>query len=815
MTEGDPAARVYPTDVRILVCSQEAPLPPTNGLRLQVDALLGELRQRHDVRVIGFRMPDQTEEVRSGDGLRLVPLPIGNAVQKARSLATAVPRRRPHGVDSMAGHLRRALQEELLTFRPDVVHVTMGRLAALGREVRGRPSVLAALDAWYLIRQAQVDASSGPRRALLRREVARVRHFEATEYRRFQRVVVVSEQDGSALRALDPSLHVEVIPNGVDMDAFAPMPDVPVDRDRIVFHGLMHFAPNVSAAEFVARRVLPRVRAVRPDAHLVLVGRGPTAAVRALEDLPGVQVTGEVPDVRPWITGSRVYACPMVSGTGIKNKLLEAMACGVPCVATPLALQGISAEPGRDVLVAADEERFAAELVRVLEDDELASDLSRAGREAVRTNHSWAAVGHAYEEVYLEAIEEVARVRSRLAPARVVAQGPSTSVSRPVPEALSGAVVDDLEELRRWEPEWDALAVATDRPYCAPGWMLAWWRHVAPPGAKLRVVLAVEGGRLLGIAPLFVDRGHGGLSRYRLLASGTSMPIEPLARPGCERLAAQVFAAQLASASPPVQVLVLEGIPSTSPWPGLLARAWPGTDQPWVHIDYSRRAPTLALSDRSFPEWMASRGRHFRKHMGRDRRQLESRGGAFRLAATPDEVEAGLRSFGPLHHARWDRRGGSNVLTPQVEAMLVDAGRRMVEDGRFRLWNIEVDGRTISSHVFLNAGGELAYWLGAFDESWSELGPSMQAILAAVEHAWTKGDRRVDFGPGGQPYKYRFADGEDVLNWVTLVPQTLGYRRARVQLLPKHAYRAISSRLPPRAKDLLGTVIKRSPRWAR
>jgi CelD/BcsL family acetyltransferase involved in cellulose biosynthesis len=345
--------------------------------------------------------------------------------------------------------------------------------------------------------------------------------------------------------------------------------------------------------------------------------------------------------------------------------------------------------------------------------------------------------------------------------------------------------------------------------------MLAWWRHVAPPGAELRVVVTTEGARLVGIAPFFVDRGHGGLNRYRLLASGTAMPIEPLARPGCERLAAQAFASQLAAASPPVQVLVLEGIPSTSPWPGLLARAWPGNDQPWVHLDYTRRAPTLSLAGRTHPEWMASRGRHFRKHMGRDRRQLESRGAVFRLAATPDEVEAGLRSFGPLHHARWDRRGGSNVLTPRVEAMLVDAGRQMVGDGRFRLWTIEMDGRPISSHVFLEAGGEVAYWLGAFDESWSELGPSMQAILAALEHAWAEGGHRMDFGPGGQPYKYRFADGEDVLNWVTLVPRGPGFGRARIQLLPKHAYRAVSTRLPPRAKDLLGTVIKRSPRWAR
>lgn len=91
----------------------------------------------------------------------------------------------------------------------------------------------------------------------------------------------------------------------------------------------------------------------------------------------------------------------------------------------------------------------------------------------------------------------------------------------------------------------------------------------------------------------------------------------------------------------------------------------------------------------------------------------------------------------------------------------------------------------------------------------------MQSILVALEHVWTQGDRRVDFGPGGQPYKYRFADGEEVLDWVSLVPRGPRHRRARLQLVPKHAYRAVSSRIPPKTKAVLAKVIKRSPMWAR
>jgi glycosyltransferase involved in cell wall biosynthesis len=126
--------------------------------------------------------------------------------------------------------------------------------------------------------------------------------------------------------------------------------------------------------------------------------------VQALAAVDGVEVIGEVPDLRAWLATSRAYACPMVSGTGIKNKLLEAMACGLPCVATPLALQGMDAEPSRDLLVAADVEDFAAHLVRVLEDDELAGRLGRAAREYVCSHHSWEAFGQAYVRTYEGAI---------------------------------------------------------------------------------------------------------------------------------------------------------------------------------------------------------------------------------------------------------------------------------------------------------------------------------------------------------------------------------------------------------------------------
>lgn len=366
--------------MKILVCSLEAPLPPPNGFRLQVSALVHELREKHEVRVLALQMPDQHS--RANSGMRLV---------------------RPGG--SAARRLRASLGEELERFRPEVVHVTSGRLARLGRNLRGRPSVLAALDAWHLNVQAQAKAARGIRGWLWRLKVPLVRMFERREYRRFDRVVVVSDGDREALLAVNPKLRIEVIPNGVDPDAFD-SDGTPRDRSLILFTGVMDYAPNVTAAQFLARRVLPIVQRAVVGARLALVGREPNPVVRALAAVPGVEVVGEVPEMRPWLSRAGVYACPMLTGTGIKNKLLEAMANGLPCVATPLAVHGMAAKAGEEVLVGSTEEELADHLSRLLLDSDFAHGVGAAGRAYVRAHHIWQSVAREYERVYREAASE-------------------------------------------------------------------------------------------------------------------------------------------------------------------------------------------------------------------------------------------------------------------------------------------------------------------------------------------------------------------------------------------------------------------------
>jgi glycosyltransferase involved in cell wall biosynthesis len=394
--------------LRILICASDAPLLPIDtGYRRQLTGIVRELGKRHDVRLIGYRHPDQTRTPSVEGDLRIVdyekPGPAGNA----RDLAKAVALRRPLRAERLVNGLRGPLREEVDRFRPDVVHVGPGKLSALRRELDGLPAVLNVMDTWHLNVDARADVAQGLRRPLLRADAQRIRRFERSRYRGWDRVVPSNDDDLQTLLEMDPTLPMALIPIGFDASAYAPDPAAVRDPHRIIFHGAMDYSPNVSCVQNLARDILPRVRAAMPAAHLVIVGRDPAPEVRALEQIQGVQVVGGVDDMRAWLTSSRVWAGPFTIGTGIKTKLLEAMATDTPAVVTPVGARGLDPSSGT-FLVGRTDEEMAAHLLAVLGDDDLARRLGEAGGDYVRARYDWSAVGRAFEDLYREVIAEKA-----------------------------------------------------------------------------------------------------------------------------------------------------------------------------------------------------------------------------------------------------------------------------------------------------------------------------------------------------------------------------------------------------------------------
>ena len=177
--------------------------------------------------------------------------------------------------------------------------------------------------------------------------------------------------------------------NGVDSIYFAPSRNVPVDDCSCVFVGVMNYKPNADAAIWFVRNVWNQVRERYPNAVFRIVGKSPTAEVQALANVPGVEVTGSVPDVRPWLHRSTCAVVPLHIARGIQNKVLEAMACGRPVICSPAPLKGLATEPGLHLLQADGPAEWVESVSRVFADQNLQQELGMSGAAFVQLHHSW------------------------------------------------------------------------------------------------------------------------------------------------------------------------------------------------------------------------------------------------------------------------------------------------------------------------------------------------------------------------------------------------------------------------------------------
>ncbi len=180
---------------------------------------------------------------------------------------------------------------------------------------------------------------------------------------------------------------------------------------------------------------------------------------------------------------------------------------------------------------------------------------------------------------------------------------------------------------------------------------------------------------------------------------------------------------------------------------------------------------------------MAGRSSNFRSQMRRMRRKLEAGGGTVRMLREPAETSAGLAALLALHRERWSGRGESGLERRGVPELLAGAAAALGPD-RLRLWVAEIDGEPISVQLFIAAGSEIKYWNGGWAEAHAALKPSMLTILAAIEDAIARGERRMDLGVGTHEYKLRFADGEDSITWGGLIARNRRWAATRAELAP-------------------------------
>jgi sugar transferase (PEP-CTERM/EpsH1 system associated) len=333
---------------------------------------------------------------------------VSEPVQFARMVA-----RLPLSTPSSMGYfysqaLARRVRERLAAKRWDLIFVHCSSVAQYVSDVRGVPKVLDFGDMdsqkWsQYARFKQFPLSWG-----YRIEGAKLMIAERRLARRFDLCTTTTRAEWETLEGFATGAATDWFPNGVDGDYFSPSAE-PHDPNTISFIGRMDYYPNQECMSRFCKEVWPLLRARRPALKLLIVGAEPSAAVRALGRVPGVTVTGSVPDVRPYVRGSAAMVAPLAIARGTQNKILEAMAMGVPVVTSRVAAGGVDAAADTHLLVADSPAEQVEALGRLIDQPAERRRLATAGRERMLTHHAWPRSMERLDQILVRCLERFSR----------------------------------------------------------------------------------------------------------------------------------------------------------------------------------------------------------------------------------------------------------------------------------------------------------------------------------------------------------------------------------------------------------------------
>jgi len=406
--------------MKILFLSQIVPYPPHGGVLQRGYNLIREISKYNKVHLLAYVHPDtlksseevekaRTELLKYCELVEFFPLwvkksPLHKVVGLAFGAVSSLP-------FSVLAHKSRTMQIAIRSLSSkesyDVVHFDTLALIQFDPQLRKAAKVLVHHNIESTLMERRADAERTlPARKYLHRQAQCLRRYEYLTSKAVSVNVVVSESDGSLLRAINPLATVAVVPNGVDIDYFSPNDES--ETMSLIYTGGMNMFANRDAVLYFLKYSWPLVRAEEPKAKFYAVGQDPPKELLEFAETDKhVVVTGFVDDVRPYISQSAVYVVPLRVGGGTRLKILDAMAMRKAIVSTSIGCEGLEITPNKNLLIADDPVQFAGHILRLLRNTEERKRLGLAARQLVETSYSWETIGKTQQAVY----EGVVRAR--------------------------------------------------------------------------------------------------------------------------------------------------------------------------------------------------------------------------------------------------------------------------------------------------------------------------------------------------------------------------------------------------------------------
>ena len=384
--------------LRLLYVMPRLPYPPRKGDQAVPYQRLRLLGQIHEITLLAF--VEDKKQIAGVEMLQpfcreihavLLPRWRSLAGVAWRGLWSQVPLQVLYYHSPEFAALLKRLVEET---RFDLVHGFMLRIAPYLMKIPA-VKILELIDSMTLNLQRRIALEGVPMRWILNEELRRVASYEKRTTEAFDHCIVVSDAD-RALLSMD---SVSVIPLGVDAQEFAPAVS-PQAHSRVIFSGNMGYSPNVHAVDWFVKQCWPEIRRQVPDAHFVIAGGNPGRSVRRLERVAGVEVTGDVPSMAAALRQASLAVAPMLSGSGMQFKILEAMASGLPVVTTSLGRGNIQAEVGREILVADEPMEFTRAVLALLCNPEKRHAIGASARLFISRTHGWELAAKRVDDIY-------------------------------------------------------------------------------------------------------------------------------------------------------------------------------------------------------------------------------------------------------------------------------------------------------------------------------------------------------------------------------------------------------------------------------
>lgn len=380
--------------MNILYVAHRIPYPPNKGDKIRSFHQICHLSKEHTVHLAC--LADEKEDVQYVRELERccasVEVVYRRHIVTKLLAASALFTNKPLSIVSFYSRkLHEKITRKIATEHFDAILVFSSAMAEYVRQVKHVPKMIDFVDVDSEKWRLYADYRPFPLSWIYRMEARRLSDYERDVANSFNHSIFISQKEADFLLGQIGARSISVVSNGVDLQYFRPCPDREEAglMGEIVFVGMMDYFPNVDAVQYFCRDILPRIRASIPEVRFSIVGRNPTAAVKKLAHEPNITVTGTVDDVRPYLARAAVAVAPFRIARGVQNKVLEAMAMGVPVVGTSLAFQGLKVGQKDGIRQVDDPEQFAQAVVALLKDRQEQRTCMRKVRQYVERHHRW------------------------------------------------------------------------------------------------------------------------------------------------------------------------------------------------------------------------------------------------------------------------------------------------------------------------------------------------------------------------------------------------------------------------------------------